>query len=143
MQYNNVGRYYNLTYKSFSPNHPCIDCVTCQLCNFLLLKIRLEDFAYTSWIRVYSGKLVNAPKSHKIVYAPMHKIHVITRLVQNARRTDLTLASSRLCFDYTSASISFQQCSSSSNNPHYAPWRITYYYFFLMLLYYIFNVATG
>ena len=80
MQYNGGGRNYNLTYKSFSPNHSCIDCVSCQLCNFLLPKIPLDDFAYTSWSRVYAEKLVNAPKSHKIVYAPMHKIQVITRL---------------------------------------------------------------
>ena len=33
-----------------------------------------------NWIRVYAEKLVNAPKSHKIVYAPMHTIPVITRL---------------------------------------------------------------
>ena len=33
-----------------------------------------------NWIRVYAEKLVNAPKSHKIVYAPMHTIWVITRL---------------------------------------------------------------
>ena len=33
-----------------------------------------------NWIRVYAEKLVNAPKSHKIVYAPMHTIRVITRL---------------------------------------------------------------
>ena len=80
MQYNNAGRYYNLTYKSVSPNHSCIDCVSCQLCNFLLPKIRLEDFAFTSFIRVYAEKLVNALKSHKIVYTPMHRIRVIMRL---------------------------------------------------------------
>ena len=28
----------------------------------------------------YAEKLVNAPKSHKIVYAPMHTIRVITLL---------------------------------------------------------------
>ena len=33
-----------------------------------------------NWIRVYAEKLVNAPKSHKIVYAPTHTIRVITRL---------------------------------------------------------------
>ena len=33
-----------------------------------------------NWIRLYTEKLVNAPKSHKIVYAPMHTIRVITRL---------------------------------------------------------------
>ena len=33
-----------------------------------------------NWIRVYAEKLVNAPKSRKIVYAPMHTIRVITRL---------------------------------------------------------------
>ena len=33
-----------------------------------------------NWIRVYAEKLVNSPKSHKIVYAPMHTIRVITRL---------------------------------------------------------------
>ena len=33
-----------------------------------------------NWIRVYTEKLVNAPKSHKIVYAPMHTIQVITWL---------------------------------------------------------------
>ena len=33
-----------------------------------------------NWIRVYAEKLVNPPKSHKIVYAPMHTIRVITRL---------------------------------------------------------------
>ena len=32
------------------------------------------------WIRLYAEKLVNALKSHKIVYAPMHTIRVITRL---------------------------------------------------------------
>ena len=33
-----------------------------------------------NWIRVYAEKLVNAPESHKIVYAPMHTIQVITWL---------------------------------------------------------------
>ena len=33
-----------------------------------------------NWVRVYAEKLVNAPKSHKIVYVPMHTIRVITRL---------------------------------------------------------------
>ena len=33
-----------------------------------------------NWIRMYAGKLINAPKSHKILYAPMHTIRVITRL---------------------------------------------------------------
>ena len=33
-----------------------------------------------NWIRVYAENLVNAPKSHKIVYSPMHTIWVITRL---------------------------------------------------------------
>ena len=33
-----------------------------------------------NWSRVYAEKLVNAPKSHKIVYAPMHTMRVITRL---------------------------------------------------------------
>ena len=32
-----------------------------------------------NWIRVYAEKLVNALKSHKIVYAPMHTIRVIIR----------------------------------------------------------------
>ena len=47
MRYNDVGRYYNLTYKSFSLNHSCIDCVSCQLCYLLVAKIRLGDSAYT------------------------------------------------------------------------------------------------
>ena len=47
-QYNDVRRYNNLTYKSFSPNHSIIDCVSCQLRNFLLQEIWLEDSdAYT------------------------------------------------------------------------------------------------
>ena len=33
-----------------------------------------------NWIRVYTEKPINAPKSHKIVYAPMHTFRVITRL---------------------------------------------------------------
>ena len=41
---------------------------------------------FSDWIRVYAEKLVNAPKSHKIEYAPMHTIRAITRLAQNARR---------------------------------------------------------
>ena len=40
MQYNDLGRYYNLTCKSFIPNDSRIDCVSCQLCNFLLPKIQ-------------------------------------------------------------------------------------------------------
>ena len=35
----------------------------------------------SSKIRVYAEKLVNAPKSHKKEYVPMHTIRVITRLV--------------------------------------------------------------
>ena len=35
---------------------------------------------FSDWIRVYAENLVNAPKSHKIEYAPMHTIRVITRL---------------------------------------------------------------
>ena len=33
---------------------------------------------FSDWIRVYAEKLVNAPKSNKIEYAPMHTIRVIT-----------------------------------------------------------------
>ena len=29
------------------------------------------------WIRVYAEKLVYAPKSHKIIYAPMHAIFFV------------------------------------------------------------------
>ena len=35
---------------------------------------------FSDWIRVYAVKLVNAPKSHKIEYVPMHTIWEITRL---------------------------------------------------------------
>ena len=38
------------------------------------------NFDLSDQIRVYEGKLINAPKSHKIEYAPMHTIRVITRL---------------------------------------------------------------
>ena len=70
----------------------------------------------SDWIRVYAEKLVNAPKSHKIEYAPMHTIWVITRLAWNARKTDRV-----------SASISYEHCRSSRNNPHCAPRHIIYY----------------
>ena len=39
-----------------------------------------KNLRILNWIRVYAEKRVNAPKSHKIVYAPMHTIRVITRL---------------------------------------------------------------
>ena len=77
---------------------------------------------FSNWIRVYTEKLVNATKSHKIEYAPMHTIRVITRLAQNARRTDRV-----------SASISCEHCLSSRNNPHYAPRHIIYYYISFLL----------
>ena len=51
---------------------------------------------FSDWIRVHAEKLVNAPKSHKIEYAPMHTIQVITRLAYTARRTDRASASSWL-----------------------------------------------
>ena len=55
---------YNLTYKSFSPNHSCIDCVSCQLRNFLLLEIRLEDSdAYT---RLNSSVRKKTPKCAEV-----------------------------------------------------------------------------
>ena len=72
-------------------------------------------------------KRVSVPEAHKIEYAPMHTIRVITRLAQNARRIDRASASSRLCLDYALASISCEHCHSSRNNPHYAPRHIIYY----------------
>ena len=94
---------------------------------------------FSDWIRVYAGKLVNAPQSHKIEYAPMHTIRVIARLAYKARRTDGPSASSRPCLgyglttphlslDYALASISYEHYRSSCNNPHYAPRHIIYYY---------------
>ena len=73
----------------------------------------MEISTFSDWIRVYAEKLLNEPKSHKIEYAPMHTIRVITRLAQNARRTDRV-----------SASISCEHCRSYRNNPHYAPRHI-------------------
>ena len=35
---------------------------------------------FSDWIQVYAEKLVNSPQSHKIEYAPIHTIRVITRL---------------------------------------------------------------
>ena len=46
----------------------------------------------------------------------MHTIRVITRLAWNARRTDRA-----------SASISYEHCRSSHNNPHCAPRHGIYY----------------
>ena len=69
----------------------------------------------------------------------MHTIRVITRLAQNACRTDSASASSRLYLifvsallqlrlDYALASITCGRFCSSRNNPHYAPRHIIYYY---------------
>ena len=56
----------------------------CVYYNTLLLhkieKIKMAGSTFSDWIRVYAEKLVNAPKSHEIEYAPMHTIRVITRL---------------------------------------------------------------
>ena len=57
---------------------------------------------FLDWIRVYIEKLVNALKSHKTEYVPMHTIRVITRIAQNSRRTVRASDSSRLCLSYAS-----------------------------------------
>ena len=88
------------------------------------------------WTRIMMNTRLDS--SVLIKYVPMHTIRVITRLAQNARRTDRASASSRLRLgfasatshlrlDYALASISCEHCRSSRNNPHYAPRHIIYY----------------
>ena len=91
-----------LTMDNISPNHSCIDWSRVNCVIFYYRRFDWKILCILDWIRVYAEKLVNATKSHKIVYAPMHRIRVITRLAKNGHRTDLASASSRLCLSYTS-----------------------------------------
>ena len=59
----------------------------------------------------------------------MHTIRVVTRLAQNARRTD-----------HASALISSEHCHSSRNNPYYTPRHIIYYCYSLPTFSYFFFI---